>query len=641
MHSESGLTLEERVVRLEQSLADIAARLDSTQFSTRDHGTAAPPPTDTSAADATDRRGFSPEYAPPLSAARKRRPSPPRPFATKSAEWWLARGGAVLTSLALILLYQYAVERNWITPLVRVLVGTAVGGALMISAARLAKRNADATEDAIGLREVLLGAALAAWYITAYAAAVFYQLIPFATARLLFLALTILGAWLALRERRSILALLALGVGFSTPQLLPSAAPFIPAFALFIAALTAVGLVLYLMRGWQSILWLTFIAFWWLSAVAISLACCVTTAGVPRIAGSQETARIAIALLIVAGSAAMTRVPVLRRKLIALGSSLYTKQTSSRLAESAQSVFARLVQGLTGYPGAAALDTPALWVISLSSPLLALRFLSWMWTSVPGAVWGIASLVLAILAYRLVSSAQNADDELTHVEATATALLSLAGAIWIADSLGSRAMPSSAMILIAASLHAFVAVYSLRASRFITARRLGLWTAGVALASVIFSEAVVPGSGAGGIEVGWTIAELTAVGVAVWMWWTFRSQSAPTAFPVLFGLSAYIALMLIDARVLGQIWPPLVTASYAIAGTAILIWARGRAEARTLRRLGGLTLIVVVARLIVVDLSGVETIWRVLLFLGCGALFLLTSHLLQTPRESARPEPVG
>ena len=97
--------------------------------------------------------------------------------------------------------------------------------------------------------------------------------------------------------------------------------------------------------------------------------------------------------------------------------------------------------------------------------------------------------------------------------------------------------------------------------------------------------------------------------------------------------------MLVDPRILGDLWPPLVTASYAIAGTALLAISRGRAAAdsRALRRLGGFTLVVVVARLLMVDLAGVATIWKVLLFLGCGALFLFTSHLLQTPRESPEP----
>ncbi len=617
-------TLEQRVARLEMSLAEISARLDSAQRPAPDR----PPPR---AASASSVGGAAP--------SAKRQTAPRRPLPSRTAEWWLARGGAVLTSVALILLYQYAVERSWITPLVRVLMGAAVGAALMISASKVAKRNANATEDAVGFREVLLGAALSAWYITSYAAAVFYQLIPFSAARLLFLALTILGAWLALRERRAILALLALGVGFSTPQLLPSPTPSIPAFALFLATLSAVGLILYLMRGWQSILWLTFVAFWGSAFSAAALLCCSNVPGAVRLTGSVEVARISMTLLVLIAGAAMTRVPVLRRRLLGVGSHLYTEPSRSKWSEGVQKKVGGMFQVLTGYSRGAAFDSPALWLITLSSPLLVLGLMQGIWTSVPSAVWGIASLLLAFVAYRFALAPKSSDEEITHVEVAATVLFSLAGVLWIANSLGNRFLPSSVTIIIAASLHAFVTLYYLRSSQFVTARRIGLWTAGVLLASTIMTEAALQGPGPDAAGVAGTIAELATIGVSTWIWWTFRRQQATAAFPGIFGVAAYIALMLVDARVLGDIWPPLVTASYAIAGAALLVSARGRVDARALRRLGGFTLVVVVARLLMVDLAGVATIWKVLLFLGCGVLFLFTSHLLRTPRES--PEAAG
>jgi uncharacterized membrane protein len=95
--------------------------------------------------------------------------------------------------------------------------------------------------------------------------------------------------------------------------------------------------------------------------------------------------------------------------------------------------------------------------------------------------------------------------------------------------------------------------------------------------------------------------------------------------------------MFIDARILNRIWPPLITATFAVAGAALVMIGRRHAEAETLRRLGGFTLVVVVARLFMFDLARVETIWRVLLFLGCGALFLFTSHRLQDRPDSAEP----
>jgi uncharacterized membrane protein len=104
---------------------------------------------------------------------------------------------------------------------------------------------------------------------------------------------------------------------------------------------------------------------------------------------------------------------------------------------------------------------------------------------------------------------------------------------------------------------------------------------------------------------------------------------------VCLALVSYVAFLLVDARVLGAIWTPLVTASYAIIGTAMLIASR-RGDNEVTRKVGGTTLAIVVARLMFVDLVGVDTIWRVLLFLGCGALFLFTSHQLQSSDSGER-----
>jgi uncharacterized membrane protein len=77
------------------------------------------------------------------------------------------------------------------------------------------------------------------------------------------------------------------------------------------------------------------------------------------------------------------------------------------------------------------------------------------------------------------------------------------------------------------------------------------------------------------------------------------------------------------------VWPPLVTTSYAVLGAVLLVLSRRPGMSPLLRYLGGLTMMVVVARLLLVDLSTLETIWRVLLFLVCGALFLYTGYRMQ------------
>ena len=86
-------------------------------------------------------------------------------------------------------------------------------------------------------------------------------------------------------------------------------------------------------------------------------------------------------------------------------------------------------------------------------------------------------------------------------------------------------------------------------------------------------------------------------------------------------------------RALEPVWPPLVTTSYAVLGAVLLVLSRREGGNPMLRQLGGATMLIVVARLLLVDLSSVETIWRVLLFLVIGALFLYTGQRLQ-PRPA-------
>jgi uncharacterized membrane protein len=611
------MTIEDRLARLEESVAAIAARLERLEVPSP--RTAAPSPA-----------GQGQAQGAPSRAPYSRWRDAPSPHAGKSTEWWLARGGALLTCFALILLYQYAVARNWITPVVRVTAGTLVGAALFAAGLRTARRSGDSDT---GMREVLLGAGLSSWYITAYAAAIFYSLISVSSARLLFLALTILGAWLALRETRSILAILALGAGFATPLLLPSPTPSIPAFSIYLGALTGIGLILYLMRGWQLVLWLTYIAFWVSTGEATGLACCEAADSI-RISGSLLAAQISLAAVIVLAALAFMRAPSLRRGLVNTGSDLYTIPKRSDNAVHFQREMARNFAWLTGR--ATEDDSPALWTCVIITPLVALTQLSWTLTAAPLWQWGAIALIAAAAAWRAVRSPRDADSETTHIFVAAAAVWSLAGIVTFATSAAPYPLRSESIGLLAACIHALVTLELAGSSRYGVPRRLAFATASACLATVLFSELILSSVSSPAFDGQWVIAELGAVALAIWIWWNRRPYEIPLLAKAL-GAGAYVALLFIDARVLGRVWQPLVTASYAVAGAAMLIYARGPEGTRTMRRLGGITLIVVVARLLMVDLARVETIWRVLLFLGCGALFLLTSYRLQAtePKQSA------
>jgi uncharacterized membrane protein len=102
-------------------------------------------------------------------------------------------------------------------------------------------------------------------------------------------------------------------------------------------------------------------------------------------------------------------------------------------------------------------------------------------------------------------------------------------------------------------------------------------------------------------------------------------------------VAGYLTGLTVVWRALDPVWPPLVTTSYAVLGAVLLVMSRRRASNPLLRQLGAVTMLIVVARLLLVDLSSVETIWRVLLFLVCGALFLYTGYRMQ-PSSAAEAE---
>ena len=578
------LDLEARLGRLEQAVYDIQQTLEqSSRPRARRDQTVEP---------AVPRV----EVAPPPRPARAQSTNPEFPspewIAVRSAEWWLGSLGVVFLVIASFLLYRYAVDHEWITPLVRVLTGVAVGGGMLVAAGHFTQRNAESRDDVLGLREILLGGGLAVWYLSSYAAAVFYQLISMPTARVCFLALSVVSGWLALKERRILFALIALGVGFAAPSLLPSPSQSLVGLALYLAPLVALGLVLYLMRGWELILWTTFIGFW-IDVVQVAFA----SLGI--VAASVFT------LLCVAAGVAFARAPILRRRLVALGSDRYGKAGAGARA--------------------------GFWIITIASPMLMFGMLFAIWSHVASEFWGIAEIALALAAYRLSEGDNESDPAVKHLEVTAAAIWSLAGVEWLAVALAGRMhFAAGPLCLGIAAMHSAFVMLVFQGKDFRVPRAIARATAVMVLVVVLMFESGAPSSE--GLRMDWTLAEAIVLGLTTWHWRSMREDSSQDMNSNIFAIIGYGALLLVLARVLGAIWMPLVTACYAFAGAALLVASREGEGRKLLLRLGGVTMLLVVGRLIVVDMSSVETIWRVLLFLACGVGFVAMSYRMQPAR---------
>ena len=403
------------------------------------------------------------------------------------------------------------------------------------------------------------------------------------------------------------------GLRGGTPFILSAPLTSLTPLALYMGAVTAVGLFIYLLRGWPSTIWITFLAFWLL------LNGTTLFGGVIR---SGASGAIAISILLILAGAAFTRVPSLRRQLLATGSKRYTSAPVSEATQRVMEGLDALSKSVGG--GKSAPDSLALWVMTLLSPIFAVSSLANIWVSVPAEVSGLILVGLgsAALSYGISAIA---DRELRQVVFTAAALWTLLGLVKIA--------PSPERLAVAALFAAVVLVYIRKAL-------IGPRT--IAKATIVITLAVVAGHELSGVQTGilrwrWIAADLVALGASAIISRALIVDRAERIQGAVLAVLAYLTSLVVILNILGPVWPPLVTATYAIFGAVLLVMSRRRGGERLLRQLGGVTMLIVVARLFFVDLASVETVWRVLLFLVIGAAFLYAAYRLQPSRAT---EPV-
>jgi uncharacterized membrane protein len=531
-------------------------------------------------------------------------------FSSRSPEWWLSRLGIGFVVIAVLFLYSYAVDKGWITPPLRVLAGALVGAGLFWGATRT---HDDAkTPTGFGLRQILYGGALGVWYLTAYAASVWYGLISIPSARLLFFVLTIVSAWISLQERSEVFGFIAVATGFATPFVLFAPIVSLTPLALYLGAVAATGVFIYLLRGWQSTIWITFVAFW-LIVNGTTLSGGVIRAGAP---GS-----IAVSILLILAGAVFTRVASLRRQLLATGSSRYTATPVNEATQRVMEMLDALSKALGG--GKSSPDSLALWVMTLLSPILAVSSLANIWVSIPPEVSGLILIGLGSAALSFAMS-KFADAEFRQVVFTAAALWTLLGVLKVA--------PTPENLGAAALFAALILIY---------VRKVLIGPRTIAKATLVIALAVAAGHGLASGETGllrwrWIVAELVTLGASAISSQKLVADPAERIQGVVLAVLTYLTSLIVIIDVLEPIWPPLVTATYALFGAALLVLSRRRGGERMLRQLGGVTIVIVVARLLLVDMASVETIWRVLLFFVIGAVFLYAGYRLQPATEAGK-----
>ena len=184
----------------------------------------------------------------PPSAPVEKPPAAPRPtfeqqFGVRLPVWL---GGAAL-ALAGFFLVKVSIERGWLSPSVRVILGLAFGAWLLYAADWM--RRKDGTPNGFRIAQALSGSGITVLYASLFAATSLYELIPPFMGFAALAALTLAALVLSLRHGPAV-ALMAMVGGFLTPAFVHSGDPSAPGLFLYLYFMLASVFVLIRQQNW-------------------------------------------------------------------------------------------------------------------------------------------------------------------------------------------------------------------------------------------------------------------------------------------------------------------------------------------------------------------------------------------------------
>jgi len=254
--------------------------------------------------------------------------APPEPFSLESflgGRVFLV-AGVVFAVLGLAWFLKVAIDRNWIGPVARVLLGAAAGIAALVAGDRLRAKGWTVYGHGI------MGGGLAALYVTTYFASVRYGFLGRPTASAVMALLTAAGAGLAVFREAPLLAYLGFLGGLLAPGLLSTGEDRLLALAGWLALLDAGVIAVAARRRWHG-----------LDLMAVLFAAGYFAAWTDRFysPGREGEASAVLALLVALGLAVALAPAILRRE-----------------APAPTALFAAFLAGLLGTLGGSAILWP-------------------------------------------------------------------------------------------------------------------------------------------------------------------------------------------------------------------------------------------------------------------------------------------
>jgi len=569
-------SLRERVDRLEHELAEIKQLLRKIIPESAPLQPAPPPPSATVGA---------PSLKPIPPAASKGFELPEH---MRRSEYWLSRIGIGLLLFGLVFAFKYSIDQGWITPPIRHFFGIGVGILLLVFGWRLYSRRRH-------FAQLLLGGSIAAFYITDFSAFQLFELIPHPTAFTLMVVITALAFFISLRQDDAIFSLIGAIGGLGTPFMLYTGSGNVPALVVYTCLILAGTAAVYFYKGWRLLLWVSAVGGWIVMLIGVG-------AAEPLLKGARGPAQTALQVGVIFMWLCFGALPIIRR-IVVLRSPARWRAAGlgvgdTALSDSARRTFDNHVH-----------------VFTVGSPLIAFQVSMEIWPEIAKHVFGWIA-VGGVLIYTIVALFLRRTEPLKSVAytiaATGAVLLTIGLCLLLHGNTLMLALTAEAVVLhllgrrlgdakISFGGHVLSVVIGVWLLVHLLDRRseVPFLLNRLALTDIIVILAVA------------AVAHLKKAG---------RAQ-------VIYGLAAHLALLAWLGRELSgfENGQGYVTIAWGVYGAILLMLGLRLGRAR-LRQVALGTLILVVAKLFLVDLSELETIWRVLLFMGFGAAFLLLSY---------------
>jgi uncharacterized membrane protein len=591
MENEKREKLEERVDRLEQEVKQLRTLLQK-----QSHDDAI---TITSEGDAAGQALDGKDMQPDLEG----KPQESKPLSERITigENWLQRIGIGLLLLGVAFLFKYSIDQGWLVPPIRSLIGLGIGLALFVPGLQF-------SDEQTPLKQILLGGGIATFYITGFATFQLYSFVPSPVIWLFMVVVTLLALSLALQQNEAVLSIVGTLGGLATPFMLYTGSGSLSSLMVYTSLILTGAAVIYFIKAWRSLLWTMVLGGWLVFLVGLFN-------NILEELSPIFADRLTLQLGLLFGLAVFWLVPVVREIVSRRSPKQWPHPTFKNIDGSVDENVMYVANASTqlmvlAIPVLSVLYSMALWDISWEawgviamalSLVLGYGYMPLRREELPGlaSVHGFSALILLTLSFFLlfegpllftiialeglglrIVAQQNGDERIS----TGSHILFGLAAIWLFHNFTDYNTPEWAIL----NLNA--------------------------LAQLL-------------------IILIAGIGVPYWL----NKQSSRQTYRLLahIGLLAwfYSELFYLEN---GQAYVSVCWAIYAIS---LLIYGFSR-ESRSIRMAAMATVFLVVAKLFLIDLSQLQAIWRILLFIGFGALFLFISYYLQRRFSEAEADEI-